>query len=88
MPTATKEKETKEKKPAQPKIDPDLVSKAVIERLGKPKDLAWVDSVHLWENHFRVNVWCGDPPRILHSYFVRFGDEGIVDAAPDIDKKY
>jgi len=86
--TKEKEKETKEKKPAEPKINPDMVSKCVSERLGKPKDLRKVDCILLWDNHFRVNVWCGDPQTIRHSYFITANTEGIINTHPEIKKEY
>jgi hypothetical protein len=47
---------------------------------------------HLWENHYRANVFVGADAastRIIHSFFLSVGEDGnICTSAPDITRKY
>ena len=76
-----KEKEQNEKKEQQQlqnKIK-SMVEKDILEKLGKPPQLKRIVIVPLWDNRFRVNIWCGQTDRegregdfVTHSF--RAGD--------------
>ena len=64
----------------------------LLQALGRPTALYRVEVRHLWENHFRANVFIGDTvtsTRIAHSFFLNADEEGnIVASLPDISRKY
>lgn len=66
----------------------------VLRRLGTPRALYRVTATNLWNNHYRVNVYCqGDSSRAIRpvvmtdSFFVDVTDDGIV-ADPPIVHRY
>ena len=72
-----------------------IIKEAVLERLGKPTNLWKIDVIHLWDNRYRVNMWCekkgriGSTYRITDSFFVITSPEGgIVESRPQIVKRY
>lgn len=64
----------------------------LMQALGRPTALYRVEVRHLWDNHFRANVFVGataTSTRIAHSFFLRADEEGnIVTSLPDISRKY
>ena len=98
--TQTEERPTKTKeKPKEDEKVVDLsaqIALALLAKLGKPRNLVEVRVVHLWDNRYRVNVWCGNnggtldsTRRITDSFFVYTSPEGgIVRTSPEIQKKY
>jgi len=96
-PKAPKE-DKKEKKAADLSVP---IAMAVLAQLGKPTNLKEVEVNHLWDNRYRVNVWCMEKPKlglysgtervplIRHSYFVWSSPEGgIMDCNPSIERLY
>ena len=96
----TKENKKTKEKPVEKK-DPDfspIVASGVLAMLGKPTNLQSVVVKHLWNNRYRVNIWCeipndydGQPMlRIMDSFFVWSDEVGdIVKISPEITiKKY
>lgn len=72
----------------------ERASEMVLRELGTPKNLYRVDCKEVWQNHFRVNVYCTvetgirlDKVLITDSFFLSFGDQGFK-ASPAIEKKY
>ena len=97
-----KEAATVEKKESEPKA-PDLrptVALGVLSLMGRPQNLHEIVVKPLWDNRFRVNVWCHvaqakeitalyDPKLITDSFFVWTNPLGdIVQTSPEIKKKY
>ncbi|MGH7174003.1 MAG: hypothetical protein ACRELG_27335 [Gemmataceae bacterium] len=64
----------------------------LLQALGRPATLYRVEVRHLWDNHYRANVFVGDTvtsTRIAHSFFLMADEDGkIVASVPDIAKKY
>jgi hypothetical protein len=63
-----------------------------LQALGRPVTRYRVEVRHLWENHYRANVFVGADAastRIAHSFFLSAGEDGnICASAPDITRKY
>ena len=74
-----------------------LVINAVISKLGKPENLFQVTATNLWNDRWRVNVWCKhqvetecmvvENHRIEYSYFIRYNEESgtITLCNPEIE---
>ncbi len=64
----------------------------LLQALGRPATLYRVEVRHLWENHYRANVFVGADAasaRVAHSFFVVADKDGnIIGSTPDITKKY
>ncbi len=64
----------------------------LLQALGRPGTLYRVEVRHLWQNHYRANVFVGADAastRIAHSFFLSTSEDGHIDAsAPDITRKY
>lgn len=94
-----KPKKEKEKKPEKVDLSAPLAL-AVLEQLGKPSNLREVRVHSLWDNRYRVNVWCNinndkgknplyDTQKISDSFFVVASPEGgIMSCTPPIKRKY
>jgi hypothetical protein len=69
-----------------------LIGRRVLHALGKPADLLRVQVKHLWDQHYRVNVFVGPDAGSAHvanSYFVETDDDGtIIAAAPRLQRQY
>jgi len=100
MMTKTRKKEAPQQakeKPAEPK-QPNLcptIANGILVLMGKPANLHEIAVKHLWDNRYRVNVWCdvdgmyGLTRRITDSFFIWSNPLGdIVEASPKIEKKY
>ena len=84
-------------KDAELDIDLDvgtLLAGRILAKLGRPANLARVDTRHLWADNFRVNVYvdAGETHRvptvrIADSFFVQLTQEGIT-CSPAISRKY
>lgn len=66
-----------------------LVKDVVMQKLGKPKMFSHTDVIHLWDDHFRVNVWCHKDDKrfsmnIVQSFHVVATADGIVRSNPEI----
>ena len=95
-----------EKKPLQPD-DKSLakeelksfVEQQVITKLGKPPNLKFVRASNVFDNRWRVDVWCNydstqtmmktQCSHIFHSYFIHVDEHGkITKSSPEIIKEY
>ncbi len=69
-----------------------LLACQLLQALGRPTTPHRVEVRHLWENHYRANVFVGADvasTRIAHSFFLSAGEDGnICASAPDITRKY
>jgi hypothetical protein len=91
---ATKQQE--EQHPTPPKQERqqlnDAIGRHVIRSLGQPGDLERVQVRHLWDDHYRVNVFIGmdaASARVANSFFLVVDHEGnILTSNPKITKQY
>ncbi len=99
MPKAIKTEEKKPEEQEKKEVKVDLapqIARAIISQLGRPKNLHEVKIISLWDDRYRINVWCGDDRGPLHSsirisdsFFVKVSPEGgIISCDPPLKKKY
>jgi len=70
-------------------IDPDKVVKSVMLKLGRPKHFRSATALNVYNNRWRVNVWCehNGQRKITNSYFVSATENGeILNSIPEIVK--
>jgi len=64
----------------------------LLQQLGRPTALYRVEVRHLWEDHYRVNVFVGADAastRIVRSYFLAADQVGnILASEPSITRQY
>ena len=64
----------------------------LLHALGRPATLYRVEVRHLWEDHYRANVFVGSDAastRVADSFFVVADADGnILASEPDITRKY
>lgn len=69
-----------------------VIREQVLHCLGTPADLFRLQVQHLWEDHYRVNVFRGVNAAsvcIAESYFIEVGGNGnIVASTPPITRRY
>jgi|SRR5579871_2308465 len=69
-----------------------IIVRQIVQTLGRPAALLRVEVRHLWEKHYRVNVFVGadaTSSRIAHSFFLSTDEEGaIIASAPAITRRY
>ena len=69
-----------------------VIGKHVMHTLGQPGNLHTVQVRHLWEDHYRVNVFVGvdaASAKVANSYFlVADSDGNIVASTPKITRQY
>ena len=98
-----KEMETSKVSKAHPSPVSDTqkeITDRVLELLGKPPNLREITATNLWDDRWRVNVWCiekkqlecsmADCHHIPHSYFLRYNPDSkeIIRCDPKIEKIY
>ena len=76
-----------------------FIEEQVITKLGKPTELNFIRSSNVFDNRWRVDVWCyfdsvvtimpTKSSNIKHSYFIRVDEHGkITNSSPEIIKEY
>jgi len=76
-----------------------FVKEQVINKLGKPTELNFIKASNVFDNRWRVDVWCYFDSQatimptkssdIKHSYFIRVDEHGkITNSSPEIIKEY
>ena len=74
-----------------------FVKEQVLSRLGQPDTLKFVNAANVFDNNWRVDVWCHfesevamiKPAKIKHSYFVKVDEHGkFISSSPEIKKEY
>ena len=76
-----------------------FVKEQVLNKLGKPKNLNFIRASNIFENRWRIDVWCHFDStvtimptkcsKIFHSYFAHTGPDGqIIYSNPEIKKEY
>ena len=75
-----------------PEQQSGIIVRQIVQTLGRPAALYRVEVRHLWEKHYRVNVFVGADAastRIAHSFFLSTDEDGnIIASAPAITQKY
>ena len=75
------------------------VQEKVLNRLGRPSDLFKVDAYNVYDNKWRVNVWCDRKPEdgnectvrskeLRHSFFCAITKGGTLRCKPKIERLY
>lgn len=68
------------------------IVRQLVQTLGRPAALHRVEVRHLWDKHYRVNVFVGadvTSTRIAHSFFLSLDEDGnIIASAPAITRTY
>jgi len=76
-----------------------FVEEQVIARLGRPTELNFIRASNVFNNRWRVDVWCyfdseetimpSKCSNIKHSYFIHVDEHGkITNSSPEINKEY
>ena len=90
----TKEQGKKQAEQAKPTHEQrsSVIAGQLLQTLGRPATLYRVEVRHLWEDHYRVNVFVGPDAastRVAHSFFVVVDEDGnIIVSKPEITRKY
>ena len=90
---AVKEKPAQEAPKAEEKKKPDvhpMIKEIVLKILGKPKDFMKIDTINVYDNRYRVNIWVkgNNGAKISDNFFVKFENGQIVSCDPPLNKKY
>lgn len=92
MPTAEQGKQKAEQTKPTHERRSGVILVQLLQALGRPATLYRVEVRHLWEDHYRANVFVGvdaASTRVAHSFFVVADEDGnILASTPDITKKY
>lgn len=92
MPTNEQAQEQAERTNQAHKQRSSVIVGQLLQALGRPAILHRVDVRHLWDDHYRANVYVGVDAvstRVVHSYFVVADEAGnILASIPDITRKY
>lgn len=92
MPTTGQVKQQARAAKRTPEQQNDIIVRQFVQMLGRPAALHRVEVRHLWDKHYRVNVFVGDEAaftRIAHSFFLSIDEDGnIIASAPAITRKY
>ena len=74
--------------------DEQYIVSSVLAQLGHPRNLYRASAERVWDNQYRVNLWCteeSDHPvkkvKMTDSFFVTLTDDG-VQSTPAIARKY
>lgn len=92
MPTTEHEKQKAGAAERMPEQQSGIIVRQILQTLGRPDALHRVEVRHLWEKHYRVNVFVGANAaslRIAHSFFLSTDEDGnIIASAPAITQQY
>ena len=92
MPTAEQGKEQAEQAKQMRERRSGVIVGQLLQALGRPITPYLVQVRHLWDNHYRANLFFVTDvvsTRIAHSFFVVADEDGnIVTSTPDITRKY
>jgi hypothetical protein len=92
MPTTGQVKQPAGATERTPEQQSAIIVRQLVQTLGRPAALHRVEVRHLWEKHYRVNVFVGadvSSTRIAHSFFLSTDEDGnIIASAPALTKKY
>jgi hypothetical protein len=92
MPTKEQDHQQTERAEQARKQRSSVIVGQLLQALGRPAILHRVDVRHLWDEHYRANVYVGADAvstRVAHSFFVVADADGnILASEPDIKKQY
>lgn len=92
MPTTEQVKQQAGAAERTPEQQSSIIVRQIMQTLGRPAALHRVEVRHLWEKHYRVNVFVGADAactRIAHSFFLSTDEDGnIIASAPAITRKH
>lgn len=92
MPTKERDKQQAERAKQSHEQRSSVIICQLLQALGRPSNLHRVEVRHLWDDHYRANVFVGASAastRVAHSYFVAADEAGnIIASMPDITRKY
>ena len=78
----------------------EFVKEQVLQKLGTPENFSHITAGNMWDNRWRVNVWCFHKSQsdvisivnvqsIDYSYFIHTSEDGtIIKSSPEIEKEY
>ena len=77
----------------------NFIREQVLNLLGRPKSLNFIRASNVFDNRWRVDVWCyfdsqetimpSQCSKILHSYFIHASEDGtIIKSSPSREKEY
>lgn len=90
----TKEQDNQQARSAQSTHEQQssVIVGQLLKNLGRPATLYRVEIRHLWDGHYRANVFIGADAastRIAHSFFVVADEDGnILASRPDVTRSY
>ena len=91
MPTDQPDKMFSDEKKHQGEPVSSVLGQHVMRILGRPPGEHQVRVRQLWKDHYRVNIFVGQPAsaKVMHSYFMVVDGEGnVVTAEPPIVNRY
>lgn len=92
MPTKEQGKEQAERAKLAHDQRSSVIVRQLLQALGRPAILYRVEIRHLWDDHYRANVYVGADAastRVAHSFFLEADEDGnVLASAPDITRKY
>jgi hypothetical protein len=92
MPTAMQDKQQAEQAKQTHEQRSSVIVGQLLKDLGRPTALYRVEVRHLWDNHYRANIFVGADAastRVAHSFFVLADEHGnIIASTPAIRRKY
>jgi hypothetical protein len=69
-----------------------VIAHQLLQTLGRPSALYRVEIRHLWDDHYRANVFVSSGPattRLAHSFFIVADNDGkIIASEPGITRSY
>lgn len=67
----------------------NIINSYILKEVGRPDNFLSINTIHLFKNRYRVNIWVSDDkgPCISDSYFVKLVADGVVSETP-ITLKY
>ncbi len=92
MPTKEQGQQQAELAKQTPEQRSSVIVSQLLQALGRPATLYRVEIRHLWDDHYRANVFVGADAastRVAHSFFIVADEDGnIITSVPDITRKY
>ncbi len=92
MPTTVQGKQQAEQAKQTHEQRSSVIVGQLLQALGRPATQYRVEVRHLWDNHYRANVFIGADAastRVAHSFFVVADEDGnIIASTPAITRKY
>lgn len=92
MPAKEQGKQKAEQAKPTHELRSSVIAGQLLQTLGRPAALYRVEVRHLWDDHYRANVFVGAgaaSTRVAHSFFIVADDDGnIIASEPGITRSY